>query len=738
MINKTGRTSSGSGAQTPAAGAPQQRGEGAVPPSEAPRSRSRSPAAASHDPGRRTPPPPLQGSATSMAQPRLRADANAFKGASVEVMQAHLRDRNYTDDEAVRVQAIGGMKALRALATYHDALASWGVSRQTLLDLASQQQGAESTLRAMEANMEPLTTAGYSVADVVYIASAGNAEKPLEALLQFDGQLTGAGFDRADLVRMMGFGRGAGLLTTLAGNLEQLLGDFTPTQIVRLTRCKGNGVLQLVVRNRESLLEHFSPGQIARMGGHELGLRSLQKLLATPGGIPGFSSEDLTCILERNGGAKVLDKAVRLRPEMTQPGCLSHRQFVKIAAYSETALDEVLAHLPVFKEWAARGGSMDEVVEAALHRHARVKIFKLARDLGTRLAAADTPTTGAPAPVKVEPIASDADRHAPVLVERMVDHARTAFLEELGQVCDITGERPEWSSLLADEPAVVVSHAMEPDDAMDHVFPYRDPDDPLGRVHARFARDDGSVHPKVAVSEDAIRLGAGGRYLEQMVAEGDWRVSMTKPELETAIAGLKRSVRAEMERLIASKAPEQPRCTVQRLREEELLEHEKVLAHGHGLKAPEVRDATLQPTLRNGRILGIYAGVLTENADQHNAYVDLHPGADEYDMEPRRRSQWRVSALGAANSMAYANTALKADKPEYDDARINAMYIPFEVPMIDKDGRKIRLPVVALVGLDNLYDAQSNPHRHVLAHYGEGHPLVGGELKEVKIEPMDE
>jgi hypothetical protein len=104
-----------------------------------------------------------------------------------------------------------------------------------------------------------------------------------------------------------------------------------------------------------------------------------------------------------------------------------------------------------------------------------------------------------------------------------------------------------------------------------------------------------------------------------------------------------------------------------------------------------------------------------------------------------------VSGLGAANSMVFANTALKADGRGYDEDRINTLYLPFNVPMTDKANKPVTVPVIALVGLPNLYDAQANPHRHVLVDYGDDHALVRtptpppdemeDELVPVKVEP---
>jgi hypothetical protein len=77
--------------------------------------------------------------------------------------------------------------------------------------------------------------------------------------------------------------------------------------------------------------------------------------------------------------------------------------------------------------------------------------------------------------------------------------------------------------------------------------------------------------------------------------------------------------------------------------------------------------------------------------------------------------------------MAFANTALRRPDPDhpepaYDYERLNALFLPFDLELIDKDGVRRSEVAVALVALDNLFPPNDDrPHAQVLADYGPGY-----------------
>jgi hypothetical protein len=263
---------------------------------------------------------------------------------------------------------------------------------------------------------------------------------------------------------------------------------------------------------------------------------------------------------------------------------------------------------------------------------------------------------------------------------------------------------------------------MEPVPAMEAAFPFRDPKDPLARVHPRFADESGAVAAKVSVTQASLATGYR-TYLKQLAAsDAHGRLAgMSAAQVKAAMDSMENDVLAEMIRLIAGEMPEVPRIEPKLLGTQDVQAHEQVLIGRYGLNAVEVPPEE-QPTLRNGRILGLYLGALVEDDDALADYHRDHPQALAYEMDVTKRSGQlvAVSALGAANATAFANTAIKAgtEAPEYDHARINAVFIPFDLSMTDKDGRRSAQTIMALVALDNLY-ASDNPDRQVRVDYGD-------------------
>ncbi|SUA93217.1 hypothetical protein [Pandoraea pulmonicola] len=342
-------------------------------------------------------------------------------------------------------------------------------------------------------------------------------------------------------------------------------------------------------------------------------------------------------------------------------------------------------------------------------------------DIGDPSGAA--PTAAIAVQVELVQVKSEsAPRPAPisVFVERTLDQSRTAYFRELAQLCDLTGERAAWSSVLEAAPGIVVRHRMDPVPALENAFPLRDPSDPLHRVHPRYADVRGHIAAGVQATE--ARLGRGYfRYIEALAKHDEHRrlAPMRRTEVTLLRDSLQADVLAEMQRLIAGRAQDVPRCRPRRLQANELLAHEQILAGQYGLFAVDALAPEQRPTLSNGKILALYMGALLESDDEMAQYAQTHPDSLAYDFEVSRHRV--LAGLGATNSVAFANTALlPGPEPAYDHQRLNAVFIPFDVSMIDRDGGNCREAVIALVALDNLYSA-TNPAREVRVDYGEAY-----------------
>jgi hypothetical protein len=146
-----------------------------------------------------------------------------------------------------------------------------------------------------------------------------------------------------------------------------------------------------------------------------------------------------------------------------------------------------------------------------------------------------------------------------------------------------------------------------------------------------------------------------------------------------------------------------------------------------GLFANLPPEGTPPPTLRHGRILGLYMGGVYEakDTDTELAVAQAHPGYTDYTIHaPRRgRPDLVYSGMGMANSIAFANTALGPSgtgKPQYDGDRLNAVFMPFEVTITDPHGKEHHETVMAAVAFDNLL-APSNPKHMVMCDYEENY-----------------
>ncbi|MBW8843347.1 MAG: hypothetical protein JF607_00030, partial [Burkholderiales bacterium] len=309
-----------------------------------------------------------------------------------------------------------------------------------------------------------------------------------------------------------------------------------------------------------------------------------------------------------------------------------------------------------------------------------------------------------------------------VLVERSLAQDRTAFFTEVSHHCDLTGRTQVE---LSAQPALVLNHRMDPDARLDAVFPLRDPSRPLTHVHARYANADGSLSERVGCTEVALDTGIYS-YLRTLAAQRDGRLPTLGPAQWTALVrSLERDMMSEIQRLIAGTPAQPPRCVPRRLSEQDLPETERAALTGHyGLFVDAALEGVQRPLLSNGKVLGVYMGALLETDEELEQYRQEHPSSVQYEMDidQNRPEPAVVAALGAANSTAFANTALRfdGDRPCYDHERLNAIFLPFRAQMTDNAGEPHAQSFMALVALDNLY-ASSNPSREVRVDYGDAY-----------------
>ncbi|HET9641843.1 MAG TPA: hypothetical protein VFP68_00435 [Burkholderiaceae bacterium] len=305
----------------------------------------------------------------------------------------------------------------------------------------------------------------------------------------------------------------------------------------------------------------------------------------------------------------------------------------------------------------------------------------------------------------------------PIYVETDLDQGRTAFYREV-ELCDLCGDLAEWRLHLNPKDATMVRHRPAPISENDHKFPLRDPADPLGRVHPRYAGPDGKCDPKVRIRN--VRLAQGFRGYFRQLAKTDARLRVDPGELPSLFGRLEEDARLELDRLIherSAPARSKPRL----LQKTDVMAHEQSLVGQYGLFVPRPSLESELPTFSNGRILGFYMGALVDNDEALARTVSDHPDYEHYAIDANApRGRITYSGKGATNSLAFANTALKAGVPEaaYDTGRINAVFIEFSVGLFDHQGKPSRESVVAMVALDNLFD-DNRDEVQVLVDYGD-------------------
>jgi hypothetical protein len=283
----------------------------------------------------------------------------------------------------------------------------------------------------------------------------------------------------------------------------------------------------------------------------------------------------------------------------------------------------------------------------------------------------------------------------------------------------------------------------------DWAFPWRDPSDPLRRVFGPFADEQGRLHPGVRVLE--VRLGIPVSWVSGMLQDGRMNNrtrSWTAGEVAGLVGRLREDVRGLMEAAIAGERNGQeqvrPRIEARILGEGDLPEHEReALAGQYGafLTGESLgAEAGERPLLSQGRVLGLYPGVVLPGEGDEREWALVHPNYPAYAMNIPTRSgngvDHMMSAEGFAGAAAFANTRLVPGSGETDLGRggTNAQFVTFRVQLTDARGGTRWQPIVALVGLDSLYDPGSTGM--VIANYGEDYVMPGS--PGVKTEPNDD
>ncbi|MFC9249844.1 hypothetical protein, partial [Amycolatopsis thailandensis] len=342
-------------------------------------------------------------------------------------------------------------------------------------------------------------------------------------------------------------------------------------------------------------------------------------------------------------------------------------------------------------------------------------------------------------------------------VVTLYNTTHTAGIGDTGTVSweDQARKRITWPP--PEQPAhseVFLSHATEhrlhPIMGMDGQFIWRDPADPLFRVHSLFADDAGELHPALRARADEItaRIGEGKGYINGISGdEDDPRLPfMTPARLRAHWAAIQDRAAERMRHLVrnarnpvrgsvqpAPLHPTRPGQTVYvtYVKKNHVAPHEQVLIGAYQLclaHPPGSVSHHQQPAFTNDHFIDFYLGALLGNdrsdetrQSQEQSWAELHPHFPAYLMQAGRGSAANlIAAEGAANSTAFANAALSPDG-EPDITRTNAVFVgvTFTFPDFTKPTGTFKVRTTMLIALDNAFDSIANPYGILLAEYGE-------------------
>ncbi|MGW4132277.1 hypothetical protein [Amycolatopsis japonica] len=276
----------------------------------------------------------------------------------------------------------------------------------------------------------------------------------------------------------------------------------------------------------------------------------------------------------------------------------------------------------------------------------------------------------------------------------------------------------------------VVDQRLRPVVGMDGQFTWRDPEDPLFRVHSLFAGEDGEVHPALVARADEItaRIGEGKDFFEKISREkSDPRLPfMTIARLRDHWTAIEGKAAVRMRNLVRTArnpardavrlAPLHPtpgqRVYVTKVKRNHVPSQEGVLVGSYQLCLADPPGSSPRgewPAFTNDEFIDFYLGVLTGDNREGNYVMAAGRGA----------AFTVIDAESAANSTAFANSALTPDQ-ELDDTRINAAFIgvTFTFPDITKPVGTFKVSTTILVALDNAFDPITNPFGILLPTYG--------------------
>ena len=621
-------------------------------------------------------------------------------------------------DDIVKIASNGGAtQALKAVADNWGKLTALGLGKDDIVNIASN-SGATQALKAVADNWGTLTALGLGKDDIVKIASNDGTKHALEAVVAKWDELTALGLGKDDIVKIASNSGAKHALEAVVAKWDELTAlGLGKDDILNIASNSGATQALKAVADNWGTLTALGLGRddIVKIASNSGAKQALDAVVTMPWHGQ-LSKEDLVKLTSRNSGANILHWYLEHHMRLKEHG-LSTQQILTAAISTRSAVRErILKQAGIELEPGASGQRG--------HKRGMTSAVALAKKIKTEPLDATRPFRSTfPAPVReveIAPINTVQARHTPVTRYPMID-----LTAEGG---DPIGVMTVFNVHHMQEAALVTGKQTYHRE-LDQRFPIRDPANPT-LVHPDYADPADPTRCAEKVSLQNAYFLKGGRkpptkWGSKSKATGNnedelWRLLTTNfgkdhpyqarrgtSMKKMFIASLLRSCEQELQACIAgTEPPSARRVKVMPVTAEQCdsPEEAQALAGQYGgILQDYAKDK--QPSLRNGRIVCLFAGARLETEAERTAYFG-QLGAEvasqaqhDYSATVRKHGTKKMvdwAPYGGGNMAQYLNSSFQADGT-VDQERCNACFVPVTFDLTKRDGETKRETMLAVI-----------------------------------------
>ena len=657
-------------------------------------------------------------------------------------------DLGLSQEQIIQIAAKdGGSPALQAVVEKWDTLHNdLGLSLEQIVQIAAKGGGAQA-LQAVIEQSAPLQDLGLSQEQIVQIATKGGGAQALQAVIKKSATLQDLGFSQEQIDKIAAKG-GAQALQVVIEQWDKLHNDLDlpREQIVQIAANEGGSqALQVVIKQWDKL--HNDLGlpreQIVQIAANQGGAQALQAVIEQSATLQdlGLSKDEIVRIASFPGGKKTLEaiaatswQDVLTKTELmvltgTKSGSVALNWFLQhhdSLQRSGMPKSRIIT-LAVRGNKAAKDAALKQAGVEPASSSGRKRGAGPSKPPPSKKVKQEPPTLAPfrstfPAPVReveIAPINTVQARHTPVTRYPMVD-----LTAEGG---DHIGVMTVFNVRHAQEAALVTGkQTYHPE--LDQRFPIRDPANPT-LVHPDYADPADPTRCAKEVRLQHVQFLKGGgkktKWGSKSKATGInedelWRMLTTFFGKEHSyqarrganmkkmfIESLMHSCEQELQACITGTEPPSARSvkvTPVTANQCDSPEEAQALAGQYGgILQDYAKDK--QPSLRNGRIVCLFAGARLETEAERTAYFG-QLGAEvasqaqhDYSATVRKHGTKKMvdwAPYGGGNMAQYLNSSFQADGT-VDQERCNACFVPVTFALTKRDGETKRETMMAVI-----------------------------------------